>query len=100
MDEKSFDRESILRFAALLFALHLHFRGPGLASWSFRQHSWPVNLPSRAARFFLPQLTKAGKIYQITLKCTKKPLNMPDGHKIDQMAILYTNIFYRNTLQN
>jgi hypothetical protein len=25
---------------------------------------------------------------------------MPDGHKIDQMAIKYTNNFHRNTLQN
>jgi hypothetical protein len=25
---------------------------------------------------------------------------MPDGHKIDQMAIKYTNIFHPNILQN
>jgi hypothetical protein len=25
---------------------------------------------------------------------------MPDGHKIDQMAIKYTNNFHHNTLQN
>jgi hypothetical protein len=25
---------------------------------------------------------------------------LPDGHKLDQMAIKYTNIFHRNTLQN
>jgi hypothetical protein len=25
---------------------------------------------------------------------------MPDGHKLDQRAIKYTNIFHRNALQN
>jgi hypothetical protein len=25
---------------------------------------------------------------------------MPDGYKVDQMAIKYTNIFHRKTLQN
>jgi hypothetical protein len=34
----------------------------------------------------LLQLTKTGKTYQITLKYTKTPYNIPDGHKIDQMA--------------
>jgi hypothetical protein len=46
------------------------------------------------------QLTKTLKLYQITIKYTKKPLNMPNGYKIDQMAIQYTNIFHRKTLQN
>jgi hypothetical protein len=32
-----------------------------------------------------------GKIYQITIKCTKWPQNIPNGRKIDQMAITYTN---------
>jgi hypothetical protein len=30
----------------------------------------------------LLKLTKTGKIYQITVKYTKKPKNMPDGQKI------------------
>jgi hypothetical protein len=53
-------------------------------------------LLSRDARFFLLQLTKTGKIYQITFKYTKKPKNMPGGHKIDQTAIKCTNILHRN----
>jgi hypothetical protein len=29
---------------------------------------------------FLVQYTKTGKIYQITIKCTKWPRNIPNGH--------------------
>jgi hypothetical protein len=31
---------------------------------------------------FLVQYTKTGKIYQITIKCTKWPRNIPDSRKI------------------
>jgi hypothetical protein len=41
----------------------------------------------RIARFFSVQHTKTGKIYQITRKHTKWPQNIPDGRKIDQMAL-------------
>jgi hypothetical protein len=30
----------------------------------------------------------------------KGPHNIPNGHKINQITILYTNIFYCKTLQN
>jgi hypothetical protein len=36
------------------------------------------------------------KIYRITTKF----VGIPNGRKIDQMAIKYTNIFHRKTLQN
>jgi hypothetical protein len=38
----------------------------------------------RVARFFLVQHTKTGKICQITIKYTKRPLHIPNGHKIYQ----------------
>jgi hypothetical protein len=60
--------------------------------------SWHENI--RVARFFLLQLTKTEKICQSTITYTKKPLNMPNGYKIYQVAIKYTNIFHRMTLQN
>jgi hypothetical protein len=44
-------------------------------------------LHTRFARFFLVQHTKTGNIYQITIKYTKWPPNIPTGRKIDQMAI-------------
>jgi hypothetical protein len=47
-------------------------------------------LLTRVARFFLVQHTK---IYQITIKNTKWPQNIPNGIKIDQQAIKQTNIF-------
>jgi hypothetical protein len=52
------------------------------------------------ARFFVSQYTKTWKIYQITSKYTKVPQNMPNGSKIDQMAMKYTSIFHCQTLQN
>jgi hypothetical protein len=47
---------------------------------------------SRAARFFMAQHTKTGKMYQITIKYTTCPQNIPNSSKIDQKAIKYTNI--------
>jgi hypothetical protein len=51
------------------------------------------------ARFFLVQNTKTGKIYQMTTKYIKWPLNISNGRKIDQMVIKYINIFHSKTLQ-
>jgi hypothetical protein len=50
----------------------------------------------RAARLFLVQHTKTGKMFQKTIKkqmatkYTKWPQNIPNGHKIYQMATKYT----------
>jgi hypothetical protein len=55
---------------------------------------------SRVARFFLLQLTKMGKIYQITRKNTKCQQNMANRRKIYQMGMKYTNIFLCKILQN
>jgi hypothetical protein len=56
---------------------------------------------SRVARFFLVQNTKKrGKIHQITTNCTKCQYNITKDHKMDQVSIKYTNIFYCKTLQN
>jgi hypothetical protein len=49
---------------------------------------------------FFAETTKAGKIYQITIKYIKSRKILPDAHQIDQMAVKYTNIFHGKTLQN
>jgi hypothetical protein len=54
--------------------------------------------PGRVARFFLVQHTKKGKIYRMTIKYTRWPQHIPNGHKIYQMTIKYTNISHRKTL--
>jgi hypothetical protein len=38
----------------------------------------------RVARFLLPQYTKAGKTYEITVEYTEWPQNIPNCHKRDQ----------------
>jgi hypothetical protein len=43
---------------------------------------------------------KWGKIYQITITYTKCPHNIPNGNKINRMAIKYTSIFHYKTLLN
>jgi hypothetical protein len=55
---------------------------------------------NRNARFFLVQHTKKGKIFEMTTKYTKKPQNIPNASKIDQMDIKYINIFHSKSLQN
>jgi hypothetical protein len=55
---------------------------------------------TRVARYFYPIIPKLGKIYQMTIKYTKVPQDIPNDRKIDQMAIKYTNIFHSKTLQN
>jgi hypothetical protein len=55
---------------------------------------------ARVARFFLVQHTKTENIYQMTTKYTKRPKSTPNGCKIDQMSIKYTNIFHCKTLKN
>jgi hypothetical protein len=44
------------------------------------------------ARFFLVQHTKTGYLFQMTIKYTKLPLNIPKGREMDQMATKYTSI--------
>jgi hypothetical protein len=51
-------------------------------------------LCSRVARFILVQHTKKSKIYQIIMKNTKWPQNIPHGRKIEDIAIKYTNILH------
>jgi hypothetical protein len=34
----------------------------------------------------------------MTRKCTEWPQNIPNGRKIDQMAVNYTSIFYGKTV--
>jgi hypothetical protein len=46
-----------------------------------------AGLDTRVARFFVVHCTKTGKIYQITMKYTKWTQNIPNGCKIDQMAM-------------
>jgi hypothetical protein len=46
------------------------------------------------------QQPETGKIYQVTIKYPQWQQNIPNGRKIDQMAIKYTNIFHCKTLQN
>jgi hypothetical protein len=40
------------------------------------------------------KIPKRGKIYQMATGCTKRPLNIYNGRKIDQMVIKYTKIFH------
>jgi hypothetical protein len=54
----------------------------------------------RVARFYCCKIPKQGKIYQMTRKYFKCPQNIPNGHKIEQMALKYTNIFRCKTHQN
>jgi hypothetical protein len=45
--------------------------------------------------FSWSQHTKTGKIYQrTTMYFTKRPQNIPNGHKIFQMVIKYTHLFH------
>jgi hypothetical protein len=49
------------------------------------------------ARFLF---TGTGEMYQITIKYTKSPQNIPNGHKMDLIDIIYTNTFHCKSLQN
>jgi hypothetical protein len=71
--------------SAILVATFVH-----CASWldhGLPDFSW-YNMPKRK------------KIYQITMKYTKWSQNIPNGRKIDQMSITYSNIFHCKTIQN
>jgi hypothetical protein len=46
--------------------------------------------------FSWSKIPKRGKFYPITTKCTKCPLNISNGHKINK----YVKIFHSKTLQN
>jgi hypothetical protein len=52
----------------------------------------------RVDRFFLVHDTKTGKMYQVNTNCTKWSLNIPNVHKIFQMAVKYINIFQSEDL--
>jgi hypothetical protein len=57
--------------------------------------------PDQGCQIFLGTPYQNGENrYQITINYTKWPQNIPNGCKIDPMAIKYTNIFYCKTLQN
>jgi hypothetical protein len=58
--------------------------------------SWTPGLPD----FSWHNIPKRRNIYQITIKYTKRPQSIPNNHKIVQMDIICTNIFYCKTLQN
>jgi hypothetical protein len=45
-------------------------------------------------------LPKWGKSFQMTVKYTKWPQTIPNGSKIDQVAIRCANIFFWKTLRN
>jgi hypothetical protein len=48
---------------------------------------------SSVARFLLVPRTKTGKIFQMTIKYIKWSQNIPNGRKIDKIAIKRINIF-------
>jgi hypothetical protein len=50
--------------------------------------------------FYWYNIPKLGKIYQITMKYTKWPQNIPNGRTIDQMALKYRNICHCKSLHN
>jgi hypothetical protein len=54
----------------------------------------------RVARFFVTQYTKTGENIPNYYNITKWPLNIPNGRKIFQMTIKYTNIFHSKALQD
>jgi hypothetical protein len=54
---------------------------------------------AQGCQIFLGTTCQNGK-NQITMKYTQRPQNIPNGHKIDQMSITYSNIFHWETLQN
>jgi hypothetical protein len=50
--------------------------------------------------FIWSKHTKTEKIYQMTANYTKRPCIIPNGHKLYQTAVKYTNIFHSKALQN
>jgi hypothetical protein len=48
----------------------------------------------QGCQIFLGKPYKNGKIYQMAIEYIKMPYNIPNSHKIDQMAIKYANIFH------
>jgi hypothetical protein len=57
-----------------------------LMFFSLRVTKWNIFV-SRVARFFSVKHPKTWKIYLMTLKCTKWPQNVPNGHKIYHLAV-------------
>jgi hypothetical protein len=57
----------------------------GSVEWKLHQgklEGFEILVRSRVASFFLLKVTKMGNIYQMAVKYTKWPWNMPNGHKI------------------
>jgi hypothetical protein len=57
-------------------------------------------VPIMVARFFSAQHTKTGKYTKGSLNIPKKHNNIPNGHKIYQMAIKYTKNIHAYAFQN
>jgi hypothetical protein len=58
------------------------------------------DLPGLPDFFGTTYISKRVKIYQVTIKCSKWPQNIPERHKIDEMDLKYTNVFHYKPLQN
>jgi hypothetical protein len=58
-----------------------------------RRRRKTIAIETRDARFFVVQHTKTGKMYQITIRYTKWPQNIPNGYKMH-------TLFFCKTLQN
>jgi hypothetical protein len=57
-------------------------------------------LVTRVARFFLLQTFQFGKNIEMTINYTKRPFIIPNGRKIFQIVMKYTNIYHSKALQN
>jgi hypothetical protein len=62
-------------------------------------NQWIFCTKTSAARFFLVQHTKTGKMHQMTI-ITKNKTKIPNGRKTGQSAQKYTNKSLCKTLQN
>jgi hypothetical protein len=75
--------------------MYIHFIGIFKTEENF--HFLPTDcfylMVSTRVAFLLVRNTK-------TEKCTKSTQNVPNGHKLSQMAIKYVNIFHSEALQN
>jgi hypothetical protein len=94
--------KGLLKYAIILGLVYLatlDYGGMHLESLQIKITDWKASVAG------LPDLSwykipKRGKIYQITPKYYKWLKNRPNGRKIDQMSIKYTNILHCKTLHN
>jgi hypothetical protein len=54
----------------------------------------------QGCQIFIGTAYQNGKIYQRITKYTKKLNNIPNGHKMDQMDIKFTKVFYAKAFKN